>query len=211
MENKNTLNISLRTELKSRPSYKLRKAGKIPAVVYGVKEPICITVDEKEFETKYHKMSENIIIALLLNGEEKCHVLIKDYQDDILTGKIQHIDFYEVDIAKELKANIPVRVVGAPVGVKAGGIMEQLVHVMEVECLPKDIPEQIIVNVDKLDINEAVHVSEIPAIAGVKFCLPGDSVVVHITHLKAETPAAAAAPAADAAAAAPAAPAAEQK
>ncbi|MCQ2604754.1 MAG: 50S ribosomal protein L25 [Spirochaetia bacterium] len=209
MENKNTLNISLRTELKSRPSYKLRKAGKIPAVVYGVKEPICITVDEKEFETKYHKMSENIIIALLLNGEEKCHVLIKDYQDDILTGKIQHIDFYEVDIAKELKANIPVRVVGAPVGVKAGGIMEQLVHVMEVECLPKDIPEQIIVNVDKLDINEAVHVSEIPAIAGVKFCLPGDSVVVHITHLKAETPAAAAAPAADAAAAA--APAAEQK
>lgn len=180
----NTLNITLRTELKKRPSAKLRQEGMIPAVVYGSKEPMSIAVNEREFEKKFHRISENVIITLMLDGSEKCDVLIKDYQDDIITGKIRHLDFFEVEKNKTLKANIPVRLEGAPVGVKAGGVLEQFVHTIEVECLPRDIPGEIVINVDDLDINQAIYVKDIPELKGVKFLIPDDSIVAHVVHVK---------------------------
>lgn len=203
MADKNTLDITLRTEFGKRANYKLRKSGKIPAVVYGGKEQRYVAVDDREFEKKYHKAPESLIISLMLDGQEQCEVLIKDYQDDILTGKMQHIDFFEITRGVLLKTSIPVYLEGVPVGVKAGGVLEQIVHNIEVECLPRNIPEKIAIDVSALDMNQALHVKDIPVNPDVKLLLDPEEIVCHVTHVK-EEPAAAPAEEAAADSAAPA-------
>ena len=200
MADKNTLDITLRTEFGKRANYKLRKAGKIPAVVYGGKEQRYVAVDDREFEKKYHKAPESLIISLMLDGQEQCEVLIKDYQDDILTGKIQHIDFFEITRGVLLKTSIPVYLEGVPVGVKAGGVLEQIVHNIEVECLPRNIPEKITIDVSGLDMNQALYIKDIPANPDVKLLLDPEEIVCHVTHVKEEAAAPAEEAAADAAA-----------
>ena len=204
MADKNTLDITLRTEFGKRANYKLRKEGKIPAVVYGGKEQRYVAVADREFEKKYHKAPESLIISLMLDGKEQCEVLIKDYQDDILTGKMQHIDFYEITRGVLLKTSIPLYLEGVPAGVKAGGVLEQIVHNIEVECFPRHIPEKITIDVSALDINQALYVKDIPANPDVKLLLDADEILCHVTHVKEEAPATAegeeaAAPAAEAA------------
>ncbi len=181
----NNLAVEARTELKKTANKNLRKQGNIPAVVYGNGSPKHIIVSEREFEKKFHKVSENTIITLIENSKEICDVLLKDYQEDIRTQRITHIDFFEVARDKKLKTRVPVVVTGNSIGVKAGGIMEQLVHDLEVECLPKDIPEKIILSIDNLDIGNSIHLKDIAPIKGVKFLGQDDSVIVHVIHVKA--------------------------
>ena len=184
MANNNTLNIIMRSELKKRPCAKLRQEGMIPAVVYGGKEQLCIAVEDREFEGKYHKASSNIVITLMLDGKEVCDVLIKDYQDDIITGKIQHIDFLELDNSKIIKAKLPLCLEGAAAGVKAGGKLVQTVKTIEIECLPKDLPEKIYTNIDALGLGDAAKAAEIPAVEGVKFLIDPESVIAHVAYPK---------------------------
>ena len=191
----NTLAVETRTELKKTANKNLRKQGIIPAVVYGHGNPKHFAVTEREFEKKYHKMSENTIITLIEKDKNVCDVLIKDYQEDLRTQKIIHIDFFEVESGKKLKTHVPVVITGTSPGVKAGGILEQLAHELEVECLPKDIPQKITLSVDKLEIGHSLHLSDISKINGVKFLGAEDAVIVHVVHAKAivvEEPAAAA-------------------
>jgi len=212
MADKNTLNVTLRTELTKKANYLLRKEGKIPAVVYGGKEVRYVVVDNREFEKKYHKAPESMIISLMLDGQELCEVLIKDYQDDILTGMMQHIDFYEITRGVLLKTMIPVHMEGTPVGVKAGGVLEQIVHQIEVECFPRHIPEKIVVDVSALDMNDAVYAKDLPVNPDVKYLIDAEEIICHVTHIKEDVaPAADATPVADAAPAADATPAADTK
>ena len=96
-----------------------------------------------------------------------------------------HLDFYEVERGKKLKARIPISAEGSSVGVKLGGVLEQLLNEMNVECLPKDIPAKITVNVENLDIGDAIHVSDIEPVEGVKFLESDDQIVVHVVHTRA--------------------------
>ncbi len=180
----NTLAVVTRSELRKTVNKNLRKNGNIPAVVYGHGQPKHIAVSEREFEKKFHRVSENTIITLIEENKELCDVLIKDYQEDLMTQRIKHIDFYEVEKGKKLKTNVPVVVKGNSVGVKAGGLMEQLMHDIEVECIPSDIPEKIVVNIDNLDIGQSIHIKDLAKIDGVKFMGQEDSVVVHVIHAK---------------------------
>lgn len=181
----NTLAVITRTELKKTANKNLRKQGNIPAVVYGHGSPKHIVISEREFEKKFHKVSENTIITLIENNKEIANVLLKDYQEDLTTQRIAHIDFFEVEKDRKLKTKVPVHVTGNSIGVKAGGIMEQLAHDVEVECLPGDIPEKIIVNIDKLDIGQSIHLKDLEKISGVKFLGVEESVIVHVVHAKA--------------------------
>ena len=181
----NTLTVQRRVELKKTVTKRLRKEGQIPAVVYGHKEPISISVNEREFNKKFHSVSENTIITLIEDGKEIADVLVKDYQEDITREQIMHLDFYEVEKGKKLKARIPVAVEGSSAGVKLGGVLEQLLLEINVECLPKDIPAKIAVNVESLDIGDAIHISDIEAIEGVKFLESDDQIVVHVVHTRA--------------------------
>src|SRR6056297_4012087 len=162
-----TLAAYNRTELKKGASGRLRRDGWIPAVIYGAHESKSISVPQNEFEKKFHSVSENTIISLEL-GKKKYDVLVKDYQEDIIRGFITHIDFYEIEKGKILRTNIPVELIGVSPGVKEGGLLEERLHEIEVECLPQDIPETFKVNIDVLNIGDTVHVSELDIPQGVK-------------------------------------------
>ena len=186
MEQK-TLAADTRSERKKGASRRLRRAGKIPAVIYGYSGTAAITVDEREFQSKFKTISENTIINLNI-ADKSYDVLVKDYQEDILTGKLLHIDFYEVEAGKTLRTHIPVRLTGTPVGVKEGGVLEQLMHDIEVECLPKDIPESISLDVSGLDIGMSIHVSDLPEMPDVKVLSSPEYGVVSVTTMKIEIP-----------------------
>ena len=181
----NTLTVQSRKDLKKTVTKRLRKEGQIPAVVYGHKEPISISVNAREFDKKFHSVSENTIITLIEDGKDIADVLVKDYQEDITKEQIMHLDFFEVERGKKLKTKVPVNVEGSSVGVKMGGVLEQLLHEVNVECLPKDIPAKITVNVDALNIGDSIHVNDLEAVDGVKFLESEDQIVVHVVHTRA--------------------------
>ncbi len=178
-----TLAFQDRTDLKKAASRRLRASGRIPAVVYGQGKSVLISVEESEFSQNFHRFGENTIIQLK-NGKTALDVLVRDYQDDILTGKIRHIDFYQVNSTKTLHAKVPLHLVGTPIGVREGGLLEQLVHEVEVECLPKDLPHEIKVDVASLAVGQSIHASEVNAISGVKFLLNAETVVAHVISTK---------------------------
>src|SRR6056297_1719044 len=175
-----TLEAFERKDLKKGAAGRLRRSGKIPAVMYGSKKPVSLAVLHSEFEKKFHTVSENTIISLEL-GKKKHDVLVKDYQEDIIRGFITHIDFYEIEKGKILRTNIPVELIGVSPGVKEGGLLEERLHEIEVECLPQDIPETFKVNIDVLNIGDTVHVSELDIPQGVKVLNMEDQVLVTIT------------------------------
>ncbi len=182
MDNK-TLNAEIRTEIKKSGAKKTRKSGRIPAVIYGKNDVINISVDNREFTSKFEKISENTIIQIKI-GNESRDVLVKDFQDDIISQNIQHIDFYEIETGKMLKTNIPIHVEGNAKGVREGGLLEVRLHELEVECLPKDIPESITVDVTDLEEGDAIHVSDIKVPEGVKVLNLLEQTVVAVTHVK---------------------------
>lgn len=209
-----TLAFQERKELKKSASRRLRQSGSIPAVVYGQAGAVSIAVNAHEFEQRFASFGENTVIKLQ-NGKTVYEVLVKDYQDDVLTGKVQHVDFYHVSATKTLHAKVPVHLSGTALGVRNGGLLETVTHEIEVECLAKDIPHDIKVDVSALDMNASVYVRDLKVPAGVKLLTNGDTVVAHVISTRSldSVPATeVAAPAAEAApAAAPAAKAQEKK
>jgi len=176
---KRTLSVVKRTNVGKNAVKALRKEKLIPAVVYGHSENVLLSVNEREFSKKFKVISENTIIDLK-DGDNVYHVLIKDFQEDVLNGAIQHLDFYEVEKGKTLHTSIPLHIEGSSVGVKLGGIIEQLLHEIQVECLPKDIPEVITVDVTDLEIGQSIHVNDLPEIKGVKILTGEDQVITQV-------------------------------
>lgn len=174
-----TLAFQERKELKKSASRRLRVSGKIPAVVYGQAGAVAISVDAHDFELRFASFGENTVIKLE-NGKTVYEVLVKDYQDDVLTGKVQHIDFYHVSATKTLHAKVPVHLTGNAVGVRNGGLLETVTHELEVECLAKDIPHDIKVDVSGLDMNASIYVRDLKIPAGVKVLTNTDAVVAHV-------------------------------
>ncbi len=185
MDDNKTLSAEIRNELKKSGAKKVRKSGKIPAVIYGHNEPLNVSVDEKEFVKKFEKISENTIITINID-KNSYDVLVKNYQDDILTSKIKHIDFFEIEKGKTLKTNIPVHIEGNAKGAREGGLLEVRLHELEVECLPKDIPEKIVIDVAELEAGEAIHVADVEVPEGVKILNMLEQTVVSVTIVKQE-------------------------
>ena len=181
---------------------RFRKSGNIPAVLYGKKvETSNLTVDSKTF-TKIinNSASDNILVNLKLDAGEQL-ALVQEVQH--IKGGILHVDFHAIAMDEEIHAAVPVETIGEAAGAKMGGQLEILLHKLEVRCLPKDLPQKIVIDVSHLNIEDAVHVRELNLPAGVSVKLDGDVVVVILEEPKEveELPAAAAA-AADAKAAA---------
>lgn len=184
MEQK-TLHADARTELRTAASRRLRRNGKIPAVIYGHREPRAVTIDEIEFHKQFRVISESQIIRVTVDGDDY-EVLVKDYQEDILTGKLKHIDFYEIEQGKLLRTRIAVHLEGSPIGVREGGIQEQQLHELEIECLPTDIPQGINVDVENLDVGDSIHVAELTLPDSVTVLTNPDQVVVLIATARVE-------------------------
>lgn len=206
-----------RTQSGSGAVNRLRKAGTIPAALYGAKvKPSAIQVHGKTFSKLLEgSASDNILVSLKLAGGEQL-ALVQEVQHDYLRGGILHVDFHAVAADEEIHANVPVIITGEAKGAKLGGMVEAIHHEIEVRCLPKDLPESIEVDVTNLEVGKGIHVGEIAFPEGVTPRLGADVVIVMCEEPKVEAepePAAAAAPAAGAkpAAAAPAAKAAPAK
>ncbi len=163
----------------------LRREGRIPAVVYGHSEPLHLSVSAREFHKTFHHISESMIFTVEV-GKEKREVLIKDYVEDITTGSITHLDFFEIERGKKLRTHVAIELVGSSIGVREGGILDQTIHDVEIECLPKDIPEKIVVDVTNLEKEHSIHVSDLVVGTGVKILTGEDQTVVSVVIPRAE-------------------------
>lgn len=206
------LQAETRTQSGTGAVKRMRKAGNIPAALYGRKvKPSNIQVHGKTFSKLLEgSASDNILVSLKIAGAEDQLALVQEVQHDYLRGGILHVDFHAVAADEEIHANVPVVIVGEAKGAKHGGLVEAIHHEIEIRCLPKDLPESIQIDVSNLEIDQGIHISEIKFPEGVTCRLGGDVVIVMCEEPKveAEPEPAAAAAAAPAAGAAPAAPAA---
>ncbi len=195
------LQAEVRTQSGTGAVKRMRKAGNIPAALYGRKvKPSSIQVHGKTFSKLLEgSASDNILVSLKIAGEEQL-ALVQEVQHDYLRGGILHIDFHAVAADEEIHANVPVAIVGEAKGQKQGGMVEAIHHEIEVRCLPKDLPESIQIDVTSLEVGKGIHVGEINFPAGVTPRLGADVVIVMCEEPKveAEPEPAAAAPAAGA-------------
>jgi large subunit ribosomal protein L25 len=165
------LKAKARTETGKGAVKRLRAHDLIPGIVYGAHtQPLNIAVALKDFEKAvHHATSENVLVDLQVEGAGGNRLaLIQEVQHHPVTDEILHVDFHEVSATEQLRTAVPVRAIGEPAGVKTGGgVLEFVMRELRVECLPKDLPEIIEINVEKLEIGQSIHVGEITPPAGV--------------------------------------------
>ena len=189
---------------------KIRRDGRIPAVLYGRSgQAISIDLDAKEFASGVKNISESTIVKVEIDGKSY-EAFVKDTQRNIVDGNILHVDFYEVKSDTLLRARVSIQLKGNAIGVREGGILEFPLHDIEVECLPKDLPERIELDISALGANQSIHVRDIPLSGSIKVLSGADQVVALVKFAREEA-APAEAEAAAGPAAAPAAPAPEAK
>jgi large subunit ribosomal protein L25 len=182
---------------------RVRVTGNIPAVIYGAKkDSVAVTVNPKQI-TKIlaSDTGHNTIFDLQLNGGKE-KVMIVDWQYDPIKSRLLHIDLKRIDMAKTIRVSVPIELVGESAGVKQqGGIMDQVLREVEIECLPSDIPSHIDVDVSQLVFGEVIRVKDLAHGGKLKFITDEDQAVAHITTVKEEVVATPDAAAADATAA----------
>jgi large subunit ribosomal protein L25 len=167
---------------------RVRREGKIPAVVYGAgKDSQPITVDPRVVTRILNsETGHNSIFDLTMDGE-KTKAMIVDWQYEPIKGKLLHIDLKRIALDKVLKVNVPIELVGEAIGVKQeGGILEQMLREVEIECLPADIPSHIDVDISGLTFGKVLRVSDLPHSDKLKFLTDENQPVAHVTSVKEE-------------------------
>src|ERR1700724_1701743 len=198
----NTLEAQPREAGTKNDARAVRREGKIPAVVYGGgKDSLPISVDPRHvLRILNSETGHNTIFDLSLSGGERSKAMIVDWQYEPIKGKLLHIDLKRIALDKVLKVSVPIILVGESAGVKQeGGIMEQMLREVEIECLPGDIPSHIDADVSQLTFGKVLRVSELPHSDKIKFLTDENQPVAHVTSVKEEVVATPEAAAADAA------------
>ena len=169
---------------------RVRVKGKIPAVVYGAAEPaIAIEVDPKQIQKILHsETGHNSIFDLQINGSTaKTKAMIVDWQYEPIKGTLMHIDLKRIALDKAMRVEVPIQLVGAAIGVKTqGGILDQVLRELEIECLPGDIPSHIDLDVTQMSIGDVLRVSDLPHSEKLKFLTDEDATVAHVVAIKEE-------------------------
>ncbi len=165
---------------------RVRAGGRIPAVLYGAKKPtLALVIDPKQMMSILHSESGHNTIFDLHVGSERAKVMIVDWQYEPIKGHLLHVDLKRIAMDVRMKVAVPIKLVGMPEGVKTqGGILEQVVREVEVECLPSDIPSHIDVNVEHLVFGTVLRISDLPKNDKVKVLTPADQTVAHIVSVK---------------------------
>jgi large subunit ribosomal protein L25 len=172
---------------------RLRRQGLIPAVVYGHKEKVLsISLARDDFMKALRHGAR--VVDLRADGKEE-KALIRDVQYDHLGQEVLHVDFARVSADERITIQVPIELRGIAPGVTAGGVLDQPLHSIEIECLALSVPESIRVNITELQIDGVIHVSDLKLPEGVKAMADEDAVVVHVKPPQVEAEAPAAAPA----------------
>lgn len=169
--NRISLTVEQRTQTGKGPSRRLRAAGKVPAILYGKKaQPLSLTLNKQDLMKAVEKAGTNPIFELNIKGAAgpaTRSAILKERQIRPLDSMLLHIDFLEVSMDEALEVHVPIECEGTPIGVEKGGIFQQVVRELKVRCLPGDIPSVIKVDVSKLELGHAIHVSDLPLPSGV--------------------------------------------
>ena len=184
---------------------RVRVAGKIPAVLYGPgHEPVAVEVDPKQISRiLFSETGHNTIFDVEVAGQPAAKAMIVDWQREPINDRLIHIDMKRIALDKALRVKVRIKLLGIPVGVKtAGGILDQVLREVEIECLPADIPSHIDADVSQLELHGAIRVSDLPHSGSIKFLKADDATVAHVVSIREEAPTAAEVEAAATAAAA---------
>lgn len=193
----NTLEVSIRKRMGKSGAREIRKEGNVPAILYGKgTEPIALVISPGELKQALStEAGENTLLEMhVKNGSDEIKKLslLREVQYDFLTGKPIHFDFQALDMNKKITVEVPVKIVGKAKGVKEGGVLEEILRDISVECLPKDIPNSFEVDVTELDIGDSIHVSSLEVSEEVDILKDPEETIVTILAPKMEIEVAAA-------------------
>ncbi len=180
MAKKQSLKAALRT--RTGRLNQMRREGWLPSVIYGRgRDNQNLKVDAKTFNDMLAKSSsENILVNLDIEGGGTRLAFLQAVHHDPLSGKPLHVDFLAIDESTEITAHIPVHLVGEAIGVKAGGLLEQYLHSVEITCLPNDLPEMLEFDVTDLAEGDSLHISEVTFPDGVTPTHAPNVVIAHV-------------------------------
>ncbi len=185
------LNAFPRTLGRRAGAKKLRSEGRIPAVIYGGKaKPQSVEINSREIgDLIMHSVSENLLVDLAIKDDAnpKRLALVQEVQHHPLSGHVLHVDFHEVSPTEKVTIMVPVETSGEAAGVKnSGGVLEHVLFKLKVRALPKDLPEQVVIDVTALELNKTIHIGEIKAPAGVEILGDKNIPVVSVAVPRAE-------------------------
>ena len=198
-----TLTAEVRASRGKNEARRTRRAGQIPAVLYGAyKDAVSVSVNPREIlKIVRSSTGYNTIFNLAIEGGETTPVMLVDQQVEPVKGTLLHADLKRIDLTKRIRITVPVYTVGEPAGVKLqGGLLEVITRAIEIECLPDEIPESFSVDVSELMIGQSKRASDVALSASMKLVSAAETVIAHAVALRAEevAPAAEAAPVAEA-------------
>lgn len=177
------LNAQLRDNTGKSAVRAIRRTGRVPAVVYGHgDETRPLTIDAVELEKLVSTISvENTLIDLRIEGGKTTSALIREVQYHPVKPRILHVDLYQVHAGEKIHLEVPIRIHGTPVGVREdGGVLQEVLREIHVECLPKDIPEAVDIDIVELRIGDTIHVSDVD-LPNVKILNDPDLVICTVT------------------------------
>ncbi len=179
------LTVAVREQAGKGAARSMRRAGKIPAVLYGQGECLSLTVNPLELIKilKSHAGSTALISLTVDGAKSKPNrtALLRDYQVDPVTGDVLHADLFEISMSKPIRVKVPVKVIGSiSAGVKEGGVLHHNMRDIQIECLPAALPDYIEVDASSLTIASGIHVKELGAREGVRFLDDADQMVVSV-------------------------------
>src|SRR5438093_683986 len=183
--NEIVIDVTPRTEFGKNPSRRLRRSGMIPGIVYGSKKPpVPISVDPKQVERILHLESgvNTIFMLHLLGKDQRRYAMIKDFQTDPVTSRLQHTDFIRIQMDEAIEVNVPIQIVGEAAGVKLDlGILDIPLREIRVESLPADIPDHIPVDISSMKIGDTIRVADLKIPPKVKVLTEPNQVVAVVT------------------------------
>src|SRR3984885_14818993 len=172
---------------------RVRVAGKIPAVLYGSGgDPVAVEVDPKQISRiLFSESGHNTIFDVEVSGHAAAKAMIVDWQGEPIKDQLIHIDLKRIALDKALRVSVRVKLLGIPVGVKAsGGILDQVMREVEIECLPADIPNHIDVDVSNLEMHGVLRISDLPHSDKIEYLNNEDATVAHVVSIREEVVAA---------------------
>jgi len=184
-----TVAAEVRTSRGKNEAHRTRRAGLIPAVVYGAfQDPVSVAVNPREL-TKIIRSSTgfNTIFSLAIAGGENTPVMVVDQQLDPIRGTLLHADLKRIDLTKRIRVSVPVHTTGEPAGVKVqGGLLEIITRSIDIECLPDEIPESFTISVSELMIGQSKRASDVALSGSMKLIGDPQTVIAHVVALRAE-------------------------
>jgi large subunit ribosomal protein L25 len=184
------LKTSIRNTVGNGPARELRREGMIPAILYGAKtEPVLLSVVIRELEhiLKTSNIGQ-VLLNLVIQGEKKQSktAMIKELQTQPVSGKLLHVDFYEVAMDQKLRVSIPIVTSGQSRGVELGGVLQMVRHEVDVMCYPNEIPESIEVDITNLEIGDSLHMDEVAIDETIELADETNFTIITILSPKAE-------------------------